>query len=190
MYYKHELKELKEYISIVEQHKNGIMWLKIKNEILFSNEDIYICHSYIPPASSKVLFDQQFDFFEEIEKGIEKHSKNGKTFIVGDFSLGLYFPIHLLLPTYCIAILGSRRCLYTDRLGTGCNVVCTASTRIFAPWYHRVISTSANEFQVFFSPLFASFREKSLFSLSRPTALGYIKFISNSKWFKHAIQGL
>ena len=26
----------------------------------------------------------------------------------------------------------------TDRLGTGCNVVCTASTRIFAPWYHRV----------------------------------------------------
>ena len=71
VYYKHELKE---YISIVEQNKNGIMWLKIKNEILFSNEDIYICHSYIPPASSKVLFDQQFDFFEEIEKGIEKHS--------------------------------------------------------------------------------------------------------------------
>ena len=30
------------------------------------------------------------------------------------FSLGLYFPIHLLLPTYCIAILGSRRCLRTD----------------------------------------------------------------------------
>ena len=30
------------------------------------------------------------------------------------FSLGLYFPIHLLLLTYCIAILGSRRCLRTD----------------------------------------------------------------------------
>ena len=30
------------------------------------------------------------------------------------FPLGLYFPIHLLLPTYCIAILGSRRCLRTD----------------------------------------------------------------------------
>ena len=26
----------------------------------------------------------------------------------------------------------------SDRLGTGCNVVCTASTRIFAPRYHRV----------------------------------------------------
>ena len=30
------------------------------------------------------------------------------------FFLGLYYPIHLLLPTYCIAILGSRRCLRTD----------------------------------------------------------------------------
>ena len=26
----------------------------------------------------------------------------------------------------------------SDRLGTGCNVVCTASARIFAPRYHRV----------------------------------------------------
>ena len=30
------------------------------------------------------MIEQDFDFFEEIEKGIEKQCKNGKTFIVGD----------------------------------------------------------------------------------------------------------
>ena len=78
--------ELKQYISIVEQNKHGIKWLKIKNDILHLNEDIYICLSYIPPVSSKVMIEHDFDFFEEIEKGIEKHRKNGKTFIVGDLN--------------------------------------------------------------------------------------------------------
>ena len=42
------------------------------------NKDIYICNAYIPPNNSKVLIDKDFDFFEEIEKGIEKYSKIGK----------------------------------------------------------------------------------------------------------------
>ena len=47
---------------------------------------MFICFSYIPPISSKVLQDQNFDFFEEIEKGLEKYSKMGKTYIVGDLN--------------------------------------------------------------------------------------------------------
>ena len=33
---------------------------------------VYILHVYIPPLSSKVLNDRDFDFYDEIEKGIEK----------------------------------------------------------------------------------------------------------------------
>ena len=50
------------------------------------NEDIYICHTYIPPSSSKLLTYRDFDFYEEIEKGIEHFKNMGKTFIVGDLN--------------------------------------------------------------------------------------------------------
>ena len=50
------------------------------------NPHIYILHVYIPPMSSKVLEDRDFDFFEEIEKGIEKYSLLGNTYITGDMN--------------------------------------------------------------------------------------------------------
>ena len=50
------------------------------------NEDVFICNLYIPPTCSKVLGDRDFDFFEDIEIGLERYSEMGKTFIVGDFN--------------------------------------------------------------------------------------------------------
>ena len=41
---------------------------------------------YIPRPGSKVLIDKDFDFLEEIEKGIEKFKRLGDTFIIGDFN--------------------------------------------------------------------------------------------------------
>ena len=79
-------KTLKQFITVIEQNKFGIIWLKIDKTLFKFNEDIYICHTYIPPKSSKVLVDRDFDFFEEIENNIEKYRKNGKTFIVGDLN--------------------------------------------------------------------------------------------------------
>ena len=79
-------KELKNEISVIETNNFGIIWIKINHNLLSFNEDLYCCHTYIPPPSSKVLIDKDFDFFEEIEKGIEKFSKLGKTFITGDFN--------------------------------------------------------------------------------------------------------
>ena len=83
IYYK---KELKEHISVIEKNDFGIVWLKISSNIFHFNEDVFICFSYIPPVTSKVLRDRDFDFFEEIEKGLEKYSKMGKTYIVGDLN--------------------------------------------------------------------------------------------------------
>lgn len=62
------------------------MWLKINKEILQSDTDVYLCHAYIPPPSSKVLRDRDVDFFDEIEKGIEIFSRLGITYITGDFN--------------------------------------------------------------------------------------------------------
>ena len=47
---------------------------------------MFICHTYIPPVCSKVLNDRDFDFFEEIEKGLEKFSRLGKTYFTGDLN--------------------------------------------------------------------------------------------------------
>ena len=71
---------------LLKKNDFGIAWLKINNNIIDCDEDVFICFSNIPPVSSKVLQDQNFDFFEEIEKGLEKYSKMGKTYIVGDLN--------------------------------------------------------------------------------------------------------
>ena len=65
---------------MIEKNDFGIVWLKISCNIFHFNEDVFICFNYIPPVTSKVLRDRDFDFFEDIEKGLEKYSKMGKTY--------------------------------------------------------------------------------------------------------------
>lgn len=78
--------QYKNKISVIEKNNFGIIWLKFHHDLFRFNEDVYICHAYIPPASSKVLIDKDFDFFEEIEKGLERFSKMGKTYVTGDLN--------------------------------------------------------------------------------------------------------
>ena len=61
-------------ISVIEKNDHGLIWLKINQSIFKFAEDVYICHCYIPPSSSKSV-SQNFDFFDEIEKGIERYNK-------------------------------------------------------------------------------------------------------------------
>ena len=70
MYYRNCLKHK---LSLVVQNNLGIIWLKLNGELFLFNEDIYICHTYIPPVCSKVLNENDFDFFEELGKVIEKN---------------------------------------------------------------------------------------------------------------------
>ena len=83
VYFKNELKD---NISIIEKHDFGIIWIKLSNTLFHFNEDVYICYVYIPPTSSKVRKDKDLEFFEEVEKGLEKYSKMGKTYVTGDFN--------------------------------------------------------------------------------------------------------
>ena len=62
--------ELKNRISVVETNKKGLMWIKIDEGLLNLEANVYILfiYVYIPPLSSKVLNDRDFDCYAEIEK--------------------------------------------------------------------------------------------------------------------------
>lgn len=48
VYYKNELKN---DISTIEINNVGIIWIKNNQNIFSFEEDLYICHTYIPPPS-------------------------------------------------------------------------------------------------------------------------------------------
>ena len=78
--------DLKPYIEILEANKNGVVWVKISENILALDSDIYLCSAYVPPKKSTVLASQDVDLFDEIESGISKYNRMGKTYIVGDLN--------------------------------------------------------------------------------------------------------
>lgn len=83
IYFKHSLSK---YINIVETHQNGIIWLELSKSLFHFNEIVYLCCSYIPPTSSTVIDTNNFDFYDEIESGIERYKSKGKCFIFGDMN--------------------------------------------------------------------------------------------------------
>ena len=46
---------------------------------------VFVCCIYIPPSSSKI-FKTNFDYWDELEKGVEQYSNLGKVFLTGDFN--------------------------------------------------------------------------------------------------------
>jgi len=83
VYYRNHLRK---YVTIVEKNQYGVMWIKLSKELFSFNEDVYVCNIYIPPINSKVIPNDQFDFFEELETGIEKYASLGKLFLTGDLN--------------------------------------------------------------------------------------------------------
>lgn len=64
--------DLKKYISVVESNQCNIIWIKISKELFPFDDDVFICHTYIPPNISRVFSSTNFDFFEQIEIDIVK----------------------------------------------------------------------------------------------------------------------
>ena len=63
---------MKKYISVVESNQCNIIWIKISKELFPFDDDVFICHTYIPPNISRVFSSTNFDFFEQIEIDIVK----------------------------------------------------------------------------------------------------------------------
>jgi hypothetical protein len=83
IYYKQYLKDK---IKIIEKHQNGIVWIKLCKTLFDFEEDVYFCNTYIIPTNSRVIDQHDFDFFEQIEIGIEKYKLHGKIFCCGDLN--------------------------------------------------------------------------------------------------------
>jgi hypothetical protein len=73
-------------VKVVDTNQNGIIWMKISNNLLDFQEDVFLCIVYIPPFISPVIDRQNFDFFEEIETKLEYYKLHGRCFIVGDLN--------------------------------------------------------------------------------------------------------
>lgn len=53
--------------------QSGIMWVKLEKSLFSFNDDVYLCHVYMPPSTSRVLNVSETDMFEQLEISIEKY---------------------------------------------------------------------------------------------------------------------
>lgn len=83
VYYK---KELKQYIKIVQKEQCGIIWVKISAELFPFDQDVFLCHVYVPPTFSKSLNSSNMDFYDILESHITKYNDLGKIYITGDIN--------------------------------------------------------------------------------------------------------
>ena len=80
IYYKQNLRDK---IEIIEKLQQGILWLKICKSMFQFDADVYLCCTYIPPRQSRLTNQNDVDFFENIEQGVEKYQLLGKVFLTG-----------------------------------------------------------------------------------------------------------
>ena len=59
-------------IQIIEKLQNGIIWLKLPQTMFPFDEDVFLCHTYMPPADSRILRQNDIDMFDELEKKLGK----------------------------------------------------------------------------------------------------------------------
>ena len=77
---------LKQYISIVHKSDDGLIWTKIDKHVLYSDQDAYLCYVYVREKNSKVLQQDEIDYFEILQSDISKYSLLGDVFVAGDFN--------------------------------------------------------------------------------------------------------
>ena len=78
-------------ISIESIDFKGLLWLKLKKDLLRSDKDAYFGICYIPPEDSGLYHNVnsdlfQFDFFEHLSNEIRKYEDLGHVFLMGDFN--------------------------------------------------------------------------------------------------------
>ena len=77
---------MKQYVKVIETNQYGIIWVKISKDLFSTDDDVFICHMYIPPNVSKVFSSTDFDFFDQLELDIVKYNDLGKVYISGDLN--------------------------------------------------------------------------------------------------------
>ena len=81
-------------ISTVKRNENGIMWIKFDKVFFNLENDIYVCHCYIPPENSRLYLTvdnlRNFDFFDCISEDVRYFSGIGDVYMCGDLNSFLF----------------------------------------------------------------------------------------------------
>ena len=77
-------------ISTVKRNENGIMWIKFDKVFFNLENDIYVCHCYIPPENSRLYLTvdnlRNLDFFDCISEDVRYFSGIGDVYMCGDLN--------------------------------------------------------------------------------------------------------
>lgn len=78
--------ELKQYVNVLHKNQAGILWIKVSSELFPFDQDVYICHIYVPPNDSRVSSSSNIDLYDQLEQDIIKYNNLGKIYISGDLN--------------------------------------------------------------------------------------------------------
>ena len=76
-YYRNELRK---FIKVVQKEQCGIIRVKISADLFPFDQDVFICHIYIPPNSTNN------DIYDQLETDIVKYNELGKVYVTGDMN--------------------------------------------------------------------------------------------------------
>ena len=77
---------ISEGISVVKNHHNTVIWLKLDKTFFKTEEDIYVGGVYVWPDGSPAYDSVDVDFFEILQNDIIEYSELGSVFLTGDFN--------------------------------------------------------------------------------------------------------
>ena len=78
--------DLKNNITIVKKEQSGIIWVKVSSQLFPCDQDVYICHVYIPPSDSRVSSSSNIDLYDQLEQDIIKYNDLGKINVSGNLN--------------------------------------------------------------------------------------------------------
>jgi exonuclease III len=77
---------LNDGISIIRNHYDTIIWLKLDHDFFNIDEDIYLCAAYIWGDDSPMYNTFNIDLFELLENDVTYFSEFGKVYTTGDYN--------------------------------------------------------------------------------------------------------
>ena len=77
---------LKQYITVIQKEQSGILWIKVSSQLFPFDQDVYLCHIYVPPSNSRVTSSANIDLYDSLEQHIIRYNNLGKVFVCGDLN--------------------------------------------------------------------------------------------------------
>ena len=77
---------LSQYIEIIKECADSMIWFKFDKSLMLNNQDLYMCTVYIPPDRNMYYRKYNCDVFDILQEQIEHFSSQGTVSIIGDLN--------------------------------------------------------------------------------------------------------